>query len=89
MKKWFVLMLVVCISAAVQAEETKKKGKKEPKVTTKESYLAWKKGEAEKAGKEFDKAAAEAHFDKRDKNKDGKLTGDEKGKPKGKKKKAE
>ena len=46
MKKWFVLMLVVCISAAVQAEETKKKGKKEPKVTTKESYLAWKKGEA-------------------------------------------
>ena len=88
MKKWFILALIACITVGVQAGEKKKEeGKGKPKVTTKESYVAWKKAEAEKAGKKFDQAAAEAHFDKRDKNKDGKLTGDEKGKPKKDKKK--
>jgi hypothetical protein len=90
MKKWFVLMLIVCVAGAVQAGEGKKKeGGDKDKVTTKESYVAWKKADAEKKGVEFDQAAAEAHFDKRDKNGDGKLTGDEKGKKEGKKKKAE
>jgi hypothetical protein len=89
MKKWFILALVACVAATVQAEAEKKNddAKGKPKVTTKESYVAWRKKEAEKAGKEFDQAAAEAHFDKRDKNGDGQLTGDEKkGKKKGKKK---
>ena len=88
MKKWFILAMIVCVSAAVTAGEDKKTDSKaKKKETTKESYVAWKKADAEKAGKKFDQAAAEAHFDKRDKNKDGKLTGDEKGKPKKDKKK--
>lgn len=100
MKKWFVLALIACVAVGVQAGEGKKKGEGKGKVVTKEQFVAQQKKMAEKKGVEFDLAKAEARFKKLDKNKDGKLTADEKpqrgkkgkkgeGKEKGKKKSAE
>ena len=89
MKKWFVLALIVCFSGAVQAgEEGKKKDadKGKGKDVTKEQFVANQEKMAEKKGTEFNQAKAEAAFDKRDKNKDGVLSGDENGKKKNKKK---
>jgi hypothetical protein len=88
MKKWFVLALIACVAVAVQAGEGKKKGdaKKGGKDITKEQYVANAKKQAEKKGAEFDQAKVEARFDKMDKNKDGKLSADEKPQRKGKKK---
>ena len=62
------------------AGETSEKKKGEGKPVTKEAYIANQKKMAEKQGKEFDEAKAAKRFDKMDKNKDGKLTGDEKNK---------
>ena len=88
MKKWFVLVAVICAAFAVQAEEAegKKKGegKEHGKPVTKEMFMANQKKQAEKKGVEFDQAKAEALFKKKDKNNDGVLTADEKGKKKGK-----
>lgn len=85
MKKWFVLALIVCVAAAVQAgEEGKKKGEGKGKDVTKEKFVANAKKQAEKKGTEFDQAKVEARFDKMDKNGDGVLSADEKGKGKGK-----
>jgi hypothetical protein len=81
MKKWFVLALIVCVSAAVQAGEgeAKKKGAaKGGKEVSKEQFVAQQKNMAEKKGTEFDQAKSEARFAKMDKNKDGKLSPDEK-----------
>lgn len=93
MKKWFVVALIACVAVGVQAGDgdgDKGKGKDKDKPVTKEQYLANQKKMAEKKGVEFDKAAAEVKFNAKDKNKDGKLTGDEKGKgKKGKGKKDE
>ena len=90
MNKWFVMALIVCVSAAVQAGDGKKKGegKGGGKDVSKEQFVAQQQKMAEKKGTEFDKAKAEAKFDKADKNKDGKLSADEKShgkKKKGKK----
>ncbi len=88
MKKWMILALILCIGAAVQAEETKdkkkQKGPKEP--VTKEQYIAQQKKMAEKKGTEFDQAKVEAQFKKLDKNGDGKLSTKEQPARKGKKK---
>ena len=87
MKKWFVLALIACVAVAVQAGEGKKKGEGKGKGTgevTKEKFVAQQKKMAEKKGIEFDQAKVEARFDKMDKNKDGKLSADEKPQPKGK-----
>ena len=87
MKKWFVLALIACVAVAVQAGEDKKKDegkdKKQSSAVSKEQFVAQQKKMAEKKGKEFDQAKVEARFDKLDKNKDGKLTDEEK--PQGKK----
>ena len=90
MKKWFILALIVCFGAAVQAgEEGKKKGedKGKGKDVTKEAFVANQKKMAEKKGTEFDQAKSEARFEKLDKNKDGKLSADEKPAKKKKQKK--
>ncbi|VGO20725.1 EF-hand domain-containing protein [Pontiella sulfatireligans] len=92
MKKWFVLAMIVCAAVAVQAGEGKKKGadkgKAPGKDVTKEQFCAQQKKMAEKKGSEFDQAKVEAKFAKLDKNKDGKLSADEKpSKGKGKKQK--
>jgi hypothetical protein len=87
MKKWFVLAMIVAVAGMAQAgEDAKKKGegKGQGKDVTKKQYVAQQKKMAEKKGTEFDKAKAEAQFDKKDKNNDGVLTADEKGKKKGK-----
>ena len=91
MKKWFVLALIVCFAGAVQAGDDAKKNenKGKNKDVTKEAFVANQKKMAEKKGTEFDQAKAEAAFDKKDKNKDGVLSGDEKGKKKPKKPAAE
>ncbi len=89
MKKWFILALMVCVAAAVQAEGKKgdgsKKGKKE---LNKEEFCVMQKRMAEKNGKEYNQAAAEQRFEMLDKNKDGKLSASERpsGKNKGKNK---
>jgi len=88
MKKWFVLALIACVALGVQAGEGKKKGEgKRGKDVTKEQFVARQKKMAEKKGTEFDQAKAEARFVKLDKNKDGKLSPDEKPQKKGKKEK--
>ena len=88
MKKLFILALIVAVAGMAQAgEEGKKKG--EGKDVTKEQFVAQQKKMAEKKGTEYDQAKADARFDKMDKNKDGKLSADEKGKGKGKGKKKE
>ncbi|VGO16563.1 hypothetical protein PDESU_05154 [Pontiella desulfatans] len=92
MKKWFVLALIACVAVAVQAGEGKKKdgdAKQGGKDVTKEQFVAQQKKMAEKKGTEFDQAKAEAKFDKMDKNKDGKLSADEKPAKKPKKEKTE
>ncbi len=90
MKKWFVLALIVCVAAAVQAGEGKKKGKGKGGAVTKEKFVAQAKARAEKKGTEFDQAKVEKMFDKKDVNKDGKLSAEEKAKKggHGKKKKS-
>jgi hypothetical protein len=90
MKKWFVMALVVCVAAAVQAGDGKGKGKKKKgKEITKEEYVAKQRKNAEKKGVEFDQSKSEANFDKLDKDGSGTLTADEKtGKKKKKGKKA-
>lgn len=83
MKKWFALVLVLCIAAAVQAQDEGKKEaakKKAPANITKAKFVKKQEAMAEKKGVEFDQDAAEAKFDKMDKNKDGILTPDERGK---------
>ncbi len=89
MKKWFVLALIACVAVGIQAGEdaAKKKGEAKGKDVTKEQYIANAKKQAEKKGTEFDQAKVEARFAKMDKNGDGKLSADEKGKGKGKGKK--
>lgn len=84
MKKWFVLALIACVTVGVQAGEGKDNSKAKDKgaPVTKEQYIANQKKVAKQKGVEFDKAAAEAKFNVKDKNKDGQLTGDEKGKGK-------
>ena len=84
MKKWFVLALIVCVAAAVQAGEGegKKKGEGKGKDVTKEQFVANAKKQAEKKGAEFDQAKVDARFAKKDKNGDGVLSADEKGKKK-------
>ncbi|WP_372806635.1 hypothetical protein [Pontiella sp.] len=91
MKKWLVMAMIACVAVAVQAGEGEKKGKGEskPKDVTKAQFVAQQKKMAEKKGTEFDQAAVEAKFDKMDKNKDGKLTADEKPTKKPKKAKTE
>jgi hypothetical protein len=88
MKKWFVLALIAGVAIGVQAgdgaDKKKDDGKGEGKPVTKEMFVANQKKMAEKKGIEFDQAAAEAKFKKMDKNKDGKLTGDEVPQRKGK-----
>jgi len=89
MNKWFVLTMLVCMAAAVHAgEEGKKKGKGGGDVT-KAQFVERQQKMAEKKGADFDKAKAEAKFDKMDKNGDGVLTADEKPAPKKKKEKSE
>ncbi|MDF7807359.1 hypothetical protein P4E94_07915 [Pontiellaceae bacterium B12219] len=91
MKKWLIVALVACVAAGVQATDGKKdsgkKGKDAP--VTKEQFLKQMKARAEKVGKEFDPAKAEAEFKKLDKDADGVLTGAEKKKKKGPKAGAE
>jgi hypothetical protein len=94
MKKWFVLLLATCFTVAVHAQSdtagagaTNKVDKAKGKPITKAQYIENQKMRAEKAGKDFDQAAAEAKFNELDKNKDGMLTADERGKPKKKAKK--
>jgi hypothetical protein len=90
MKKWFVMALLVCVAAAVQAAEGegKKKGEGKGGDVTKAQFVAQQKKMAEKKGTEFDQAKADATFAKLDKNSDGKLSADEKPAGKGKKEKA-
>ena len=88
MKKWYVLPLIACVAVGVQAGDGagKKKGEgKGAKEVTKEQFVAQQKKMATKKGTEFDQAKADAKFDKLDKNKDGKLSADEKPQGKGKK----
>ena len=89
MKTWMTLALILCIGAAVQAEEAKdtkkQEGPKEP--ITKEQFMAQQKKRAEKKKTEFDQAKVEAQFKKLDKNGDGKLSAEEKPARKGKKEK--
>lgn len=70
------------VAAKTEAEPKAAAGKDKP--VSKEQFLANQKKNAEKKGLEFDQAKAEAQFDKKDKNKDGVLTGSEKSKGKGK-----
>lgn len=53
------------------------KGKMPPRSITKEQFIAFQKRMAERRGTKFDQSAAEARFNKMDKNKDGVLSGDE------------
>lgn len=87
MNKWFVLALIATVAFGVQAGdgEGEKKGEGKDAEITKAQFVARQKTMAEKKGTEFDQTATEAKFDKLDKNGDGKLTGDEKPKRKGKK----
>ena len=87
MNKWFVLALIATVAFGTQAGEGegKKKGEGKDAEITKAQFVAKQKAMAEKKGAEFDQAATEAKFDKLDENGDGKLTGDEKPKKKGKK----
>jgi len=87
MNKWFILALIATVAFGVQAGEGegKKKGEGKHAEVTKAQFVARQKAMAEKKGTEFDPAATEAKFDKLDKNSDGKLTGDELPKKKGKK----
>lgn len=88
MKKWFVMAMIVCLAAAVQAAEGegKKKGEGKGKGkggdVTKEQFVANAKKQAEAKGAAFEQAKVEARFEKMDKNKDGVLSGDEKQQPK-------
>ncbi len=91
MKKWFVLALIACVAVAARAGEGEGKknndGAGQGKEVSKEQFIAKQKKMAEKKGVEYDAAKAEARFTKMDKDKDGKLTGEEvpqKGKGKGK-----
>jgi hypothetical protein len=89
MKKWLIMGCIAALCASIQAgEEGKKKGEGQGKPMTKEQFVAQQQKMAEKKGAEFDQAAAEARFEKMDKNKDGVLTPDEKGKKKGQQKDA-
>ncbi len=87
MKKWFVLAMIACVAVVVQAGDGEGKGKNEGKGkggdVTKEQFIAQQKKMAEKKGMEFDQAKAEKKFENLDKNKDGKLSPDEKPAPKG------
>ena len=90
MKKWLVMVGIAAVCVSIEAgEEGKKKGAGQGKPMNKEQFMAQQQKMAENKGVEFDQAAAEARFEKMDKNKDGILTPDEKGKKKGQKKKAE
>lgn len=83
MKKWVVLLVAMMMVAGVQAKEKNGKGE------TKEAFVEKMQKHAEAAGKTFDKAKAEALFDKKDVNKDGVLSKDElSAKPEKKKKKS-
>jgi hypothetical protein len=90
MKKLLVMLIVGCVAVSFAGEEKgADKGEKKGKDVTKEQFVAQQQKMAEKKGETFDQAAAEAKFDKMDKNGDGVLTADEKGKKKGGKKKGE
>lgn len=84
MKKWLILAVMAAVAVGVQADEAGKKKKGKGKPITKEKYVAQQKEAAEKEGKKFNKKKAAKKFDKMDTNGDGKLTGDEKPKKKGK-----
>ena len=88
MNKWMVFALAVCVAVALQAGEGQKKGQDkgqgQGKEVSKEQFMAQQKKMAEKKGVEFDEAKAEARFKKMDKNGDGVLQPEEKGKKKGK-----
>jgi hypothetical protein len=91
MKKWFVVALIACLSAAVVTAdegEGKKKGKGGGKDWDIERFCQMQEKRAEKTGKPYDRAEAEAKFAKKDKNGDGILTPEERqGGGKGKKQK--
>ena len=94
MKKWFVLALMVCVAAAVQADQgagkngnASKKGKNHgQKDMTKEQFFAQQKRMAEKKGRVYSQATAEKRFNKLDTNKDGILTAEERANGKNKNK---
>ncbi|MDF7799519.1 EF-hand domain-containing protein [Pontiellaceae bacterium B1224] len=88
MKKWLVIALVACVAAGVQAAEetTDDSARKKVKNTsiTKDQFMKKMKADVEKVGDVFDPAKANAEFKKLDKDGDGKLTGAEMPKKKGK-----
>ena len=79
MKRLFLLMVLMMAGAVAQAA---------PKEITLEQFIASKKAAAEKSEIEFNEAAAKKQFDKKDLNKDGKLSVEEQA-PAPKKEKAE
>ena len=87
MKKGYVLALIACVAIGVQAGDAAKKGNGKGKPVSKEKYVAQQKKMADKKGIEFEQAKIERKFNKLDKNKDGKLSADEKPQAKGKKSK--
>ena len=66
MKKSLLFVMIAMIGITVSAADQ-----------TKEQFLAKSKAVAEKSGKEFDAAKAEAAFAKKDLNKDGVLSAEE------------
>lgn len=68
MKRLFVLMMVLMVGVMAQAEQ---------KALTLQDFIAQKKAAAEKKGSAFDEAAVKAAFERKDIDKDGKLSAQE------------
>lgn len=68
MKRLFLLMVLMMAGAVLQAA---------PKEMTLEQFIEARKAYAEKAGKEFNEEAVKKQFEKKDVNKDGKLSVEE------------
>ena len=81
-RKLFAMALVVCVAALAHAEgqgnsqKTAGKGNGK-KAMNLEEFCAMQKRMAEKKGRKYDQAKAEARFKKLDTNKDGKVSPDE------------